>query len=428
MAKHVVVLGCQWGDEGKGKIVDMLAEHAQAVVRFQGGHNAGHTLVVNGEVTKLHLIPSSILRDNGLCIIGNGVVLSLDALAEEMTELELRGIPVRDRLKISMNCPLILPTHMALDAAREEKAARAIGTTKRGIGPAYEDKVARRAIKVVDLLHTEQLKEKVHAIVSYHNFLLKEYYDAEIISEETIYTSLLEHAEELKTTFVDVTQLLSELKDQKANILFEGAQGSLLDIDHGTYPFVTSSNTTIGAVSTGTGFGALQLERVIAVAKVYATRVGAGPFPTELHDDTGEYIGKKGHEFGATTGRKRRCGWLDGVALNRALELNSVTDLCLTKLDVFDELDEIKVAVAYELNGKTINYFPEDPYEFEKVKPIYETLPGWKTSTVGVTEFDELPEAAKGLVAYIEKLTNRPATLVSTGPDRAQTIVREPFF
>lgn len=425
--KSVVVLGSQWGDEGKGKIVDLLTEKATAVTRYQGGHNAGHTLVVAGEKTVLHLIPSGILREGVTCFIGNGVVLAPDALLKEMQGLSDKGVPVRDRLRISPACPLIMPYHTALDQAREQKRGEGkIGTTGRGIGPAYEDKVARRALRVADLLR-EDLADKLASILEYHNFALTQYYHVEPIEYDSTLALCHEWADTLKPLVVDVTHELEARRQAGDYLMFEGAQGTLLDIDHGTYPFVTSSNTTAGGVATGTGLGPLYFDYVLGITKAYTTRVGSGPFPTELFDEVGEHLGKVGHEFGATTGRARRCGWFDAVALRRAVVLNSMSGICLTKLDVLDGLDEIKIATSYEVPATEITGAYDAQY-YANVTPIYETLAGWRESTVGVTSFEALPANAKAYIKRIEELVGCPVDIISTGPDRAQTIVmNHPF-
>ncbi|MDF2690945.1 MAG: adenylosuccinate synthetase [Gammaproteobacteria bacterium] len=424
MGKSIVVLGGQWGDEGKGKIVDMLTPQVSAVVRFQGGNNAGHTLVINGEVTKLQLIPSGILHEGIISIIANGVVLSPEALCKEMQMLEQKGIPVKSRLKISLNCPLILPVHVALDHARESSlGSQAIGTTKRGIGPAYEDKVARRALRVGDLLHPEKFAEKLRSLMQYHNFILQYYYKAEALDAEKMIAETLAQAEQFRALITDTTALLHEIRATGKSIIFEGAQGTFLDVDHGTYPYVTSSNTTAGAAATGTGFGPLYLDEVVAVAKAYATRVGGGPFPTELFDEIGEHIGVVGKEFGTVTGRKRRCGWLDIVALKRSVQLNSISSLCITKLDVLDELEEIKICIAYQLDGNKIDYLPADISLFGRCEPIYITMPGWKQSTYGITEYEQLPAKAKEYLKAIEQHISIKIDMISTGPDRKETII-----
>jgi len=425
MGKNIVVIGSQWGDEGKGKIVDWLSEDLKAVVRFQGGNNAGHTLVINGAVTKLHLIPSGILHEHVQCIIGNGVVLSPVVLLEEIRQLEEQGVArVRERMSISGACPLILPYHVALDQAREKaKGKAAIGTTGRGIGPAYEDKVARRAIRFSDLFETDHFEQKLKENLAYYNFLLTQYYDAEPLDEKQVREEMLALVDQLKPFLADVPQLLTEMRRRGDNILFEGAQGTMLDIDHGTYPFVTSSNTTAGAVSTGCGFGPCYIDEVLGIVKAYTTRVGAGPFPTELHDDVGVYLAEKGHEIGTTTGRRRRCGWFDAVLLRRSVELNSFTGLCITKLDVLDGLDEVKLCVGYRINGQEYSGVPMDVELFSACEPIYETMPGWKDSTARVTQYEDLPEAARNYLKRIETLVEAPIALISTGPDRNDTIV-----
>ncbi|GAA3927419.1 adenylosuccinate synthase [Litoribacillus peritrichatus] len=428
MGKNVVVLGTQWGDEGKGKIVDLLTEQAAAVVRFQGGHNAGHTLVVNGEKTVLHLIPSGILRESVTCMIGNGVVLSPEALLKEIVKLEEQGVPVRDRLKISPACPLILPYHVALDQARElARGSEKIGTTGRGIGPAYEDKVARRGLRLGDLQNEEKFAEKLKEVLEYHNFVLTNYYKVDALDFDTVLSETLEMAKQLTPMIADVTCLLHGLRESGAKIMFEGAQGSLLDIDHGTYPFVTSSNTTAGGTATGSGFGPLYLDYILGITKAYTTRVGSGPFPTELFDDVGAGLAERGHEFGSTTGRARRCGWFDAIALKHAIQVNSVSGICLTKLDVLDGMDEVKVCVGYTKAGADCTT-PLHADDYEGLVPVYETLPGWSESTVGVKTLEELPENAKAYIAFVEKAIGAPIDIISTGPDRSETIVkRDPF-
>lgn len=430
MAKNVVVLGTQWGDEGKGKIVDLLTDKASFVVRYQGGHNAGHTLVIDGEKTVLHLIPSGILRDNVKCVIGNGVVLSPEALLKEMTMLEQRGVPVRERLVLSEACPLILPFHVALDVAREQaRGDKKIGTTGRGIGPAYEDKVARRSLRVGDLFNKELFAEKLKALMELHNFTLTQYYKVDAVDYQTTLDSALALADMLKSMVVDVTDLLDKARKAGKEIMFEGAQGTLLDIDHGTYPYVTSSNTTAGGVATGAGFGPCYLDYVLGIVKAYTTRVGSGPFPTELGCEIGEYLGVKGHEFGATTGRKRRCGWFDAVAVRRAVQLNSISGFCLTKLDVLDGLTEVKICVGYRQPDGSVSTVPPMAAEgYELVTPVYETMPGWSESTFGVQSLDGLPQAARNYIKRLEEVTEVPIDIVSTGPDRVQTIVlRHPY-
>ncbi|NTS77410.1 adenylosuccinate synthase [Catenovulum sp. SM1970] len=431
MGKNVVVLGTQWGDEGKGKVVDLLTDTAKYVVRYQGGHNAGHTLVINGEKTVLHLIPSGVLRDSVTCIIGNGVVLSPEALMKEVTMLEERGVPVRERLKISEACPLILPFHVALDQAREAaRGNKKIGTTGRGIGPAYEDKVARRGLRVGDLFCEKRFAEKLKEVLEYHNFQLTQFYKAEAVDYDKTLADALALAPILKDMIIDVTETLDQARRNGDRIMFEGAQGTLLDIDHGTYPFVTSSNTTAGGVATGCGFGPRNLDYVLGIVKAYTTRVGEGPFPTELYDGqdkqdpVGKHLGDKGHEFGATTGRLRRTGWFDAVAMRRAIQLNSITGFCLTKLDVLDGLEEIKICTGYKLaDGTVTNVTPLDAEGYAAVEPVYETVPGWSENTFGVQSYDELPQAAKDYIKRLEEVCETPIDIISTGPDRVETIV-----
>ncbi|MFJ5468115.1 adenylosuccinate synthase [Pectobacterium sp. CHL-2024] len=430
MGKNVVVLGTQWGDEGKGKVVDLLTERAKYVVRYQGGHNAGHTLVINGEKTVLHLIPSGILRENVVSIIGNGVVLAPDALMKEMTELEARGVPVRERLLLSEACPLILPYHVALDNAREKaRGAKAIGTTGRGIGPAYEDKVARRGLRVGDLFDKETFAVKLKEIVEYHNFQLVNYYKADAVDYQKVLDDVLAIADILTGMVVDVSDLLYKAHLCGDFVMFEGAQGTLLDIDHGTYPYVTSSNTTAGGVATGSGLGPRYVDYVLGIVKAYSTRVGAGPFPTELFEEVGEHLSQKGNEFGATTGRRRRTGWLDAVAVRRAVQINSLSGFCLTKLDVLDGLKEIKICVGYRLpNGTEVDTTPLAAEGWEGLEPIYETMPGWSESTFGVKDHSKLPQAALNYIKRIEEITGVPIDIISTGPDRSETMVlRDPF-
>lgn len=429
MGKNVVVIGTQWGDEGKGKIVDLLTDRAAAVARFQGGHNAGHTLVIDGKKTVLHLIPSGILRDDVLCLIGNGVVLALDALVEEADALVDSGVPVFERLRISPGCPLILPSHVALDAAREKaRGAAAIGTTGRGIGPAYEDKVSRRALRVSDLFVRENFAAKLGEILDYHNFLLKNYFKAETVDFAKTLDEAMGYAEIVAPVTADVTQILQDLADRGESILFEGAQGSFLDIDHGTYPFVTSSNTVAAAASTGTGIGPRSLDYILGIVKAYTTRVGAGPFPTELFDEQGEHIARVGAEFGATTGRPRRCGWFDAVALRRSIVNSSVSGLCVTKLDVLDELETIQICVGYQIDGEPVAGLPVVVDRFAQCQPIYEEWAGWQESTVGITDFAALPDKARAYLARIEELAGVPVDIISTGPDREQTIVKKHPF
>ena len=429
MGKNVVILGSQWGDEGKGKIVDLLTDKASLVARFQGGHNAGHTLVIDGKKTALHLIPSGILRDHVTCVIGNGVVLAPDALLKEINMLEERGVEVRDRLKVSGSCPLILPYHIAIDQAREQSLGKAkIGTTGRGIGPAYEDKVARRCLRLSDMANMERFAEKLKTVLDYHNFALTEYYKAEPVDFDQTLALAKIWAEALLPMMADVTDILHKAREAGENILFEGAQGSLLDIDHGTYPFVTSSNTTAGGTATGSGFGPMYLDYVLGITKAYTTRVGSGPFPTELHCEIGQYLGEKGHEFGTTTGRERRCGWFDAVALRRAVQINSITGICLTKLDVLDGLDEVKICVGYKKTDGSSFDNPTHADDFEGLTPVYETLPGWTDVTVGVQSLEKLPHNARSYISRIEELIGAPVDVVSTGPDRVETIVLKHAF
>lgn len=429
MGKNVVVIGTQWGDEGKGKIVDLLTDRAAAVARFQGGHNAGHTLVIDGEKTVLHLIPSGILRENVNCFIGNGVVVSLSALIEEANALVDRGVPVFERLRISPGCPLILQSHAELDLAREtERGSDAIGTTGRGIGPAYEDKVARRALKVSDLFVRENFAAKLGEVLDYHNFLLKNYYNTDTVDFAKTLDDAMAAAEVIAPITVDVTQVLQEHMDAGESILFEGAQGTFLDIDHGTYPFVTSSNTVAAAASTGTGIGPRNLDYILGIVKAYTTRVGAGPFPTELFDDQGAHLARVGAEFGATTGRPRRCGWFDAVALRRSIINSSVSGLCVTKLDVLDELETIQICVGYEVDGEAISGMPVIVDRFADCKPVYEEWQGWQESTVGVTNYDDLPDNAKTYLGRIQQLAGVPVDIISTGPGREQTIIRHHPF
>ncbi len=429
MAKNVVVLGTQWGDEGKGKIVDLLTENVTAVVRFQGGHNAGHTLVIGGQKTVLHLIPSGVLREGVLCLIGNGVVLSPEALLAEMAELESRGVPVRERLRLSPACPLILPHHAALDIARENARGDAkIGTTGRGIGPAYEDKAARRGLRLGDLRNAARFEAKLREVMDYHNFVLREYYQVPQIDVQQTLEQSLRHGESLLPLMADVPALLHEYRMAGKRILFEGAQGALLDIDHGTYPFVTSSNTTAGGTATGSGFGPLYLDYVLGITKAYTTRVGSGPFPTELFDEVGAHLARRGHEFGATTGRPRRCGWFDAVSLREVVRINSVSGLCITKLDVLDGLETINMCVGYEDSSGHIVGTPRDSADFESLVPIYETVAGWEGSTLGITAWDRLPLNARRYIDRIAEFVGVGVDIVSTGPDRTETIIlRDPF-
>jgi adenylosuccinate synthase len=429
MGKSVVVIGTQWGDEGKGKIVDLLTERADAVVRFQGGHNAGHTLVIDGEQTILHLIPSGILHDGVTCLIGNGVVLSPEALLAETATLEARGIPVRERLGISPACALILPYHIALDLAREKaRGAKAIGTTGRGIGPAYEDKIARRGIRLGELLQPAHFEERLREVLDYHNFALEHYLKAPPVDFAETLDAALSHGDQLAPMVVDVVGRLASMRADGANVLFEGAQGALLDIDHGTYPYVTSSTTTAGGAASGSGVGPRDLDYILGIVKAYTTRVGGGPFPTELFDADGDRLGKQGHEFGATTGRKRRCGWLDMVALKRSFIVNSVSGLCITKLDVLDGMETIRICTAYELDGELLDAPPVGADALARCEPRFIELPGWQESTVGVESVAALPATAQAYLRKIEELSGIPIDIVSTGADRSQTvIVRHPF-
>ncbi|MHC1481130.1 adenylosuccinate synthase [Frateuria aurantia] len=429
MGKSVVILGAQWGDEGKGKIVDLLTERVSAVARFQGGHNAGHTLVIKGKKTVLRLIPSGILREDATCLIGNGVVLSPAALMQEVGELEANGVDVRSRLRVSPATPLIMPYHIAVDKAREIAAGgKAIGTTGRGIGPAYEDKVARRSIRVADLMYPHELPEKIRTAVDYHNFILTQWLKAEPVDYQTVLDEALSWGEYLRPLVDDVATILHDVRKEGGNILFEGAQGTLLDIDHGTYPYVTSSNTTVGGALAGTGVGACDIDYVLGICKAYATRVGGGPFPTELHDDMGELIRKKGNEFGAVTGRPRRCGWIDLVALKRAVQINGINGLAITKLDVLDGLPTIKVCIAYEYRGKRRDLAPLDADGWAECKPVYLEFPGWEESTAGVREWDKLPAAARAYLRAVEELSGCRLALVATGADREDTIILDDPF
>ena len=429
MSNTLVVIGAQWGDEGKGKVIDLLTKQAQAVVRFQGGHNAGHTLVINGEKTVLHLIPSGIFNDVK-CIIGNGVVLHIPTLLEEIESLREKGVNIEDNFLISSQCPLILPTHILLDEARERALGnKAIGTTGRGIGPAYEDKVGRRAIHLIDLLNPNKFREKLENLMVYHNFLLKNLYKSETAETKEVEELWLSFASKITSFVADTSLEINDLLSKDKKILFEGAQGSMLDIDHGTYPFVTSSNTVSGAASTGSGVGPGVLDKILGITKAYTTRVGSGPFPTELDDTNGKHLADVGVEFGATTGRPRRCGWLDLVALRRAIVNNSVSHLCLTKLDVLDGLEEINVAVEYELSGKVFSIMPNlNDQDLEKCKPIYKTFKGWKELTSGIRDIEDLPDQAKNFIYSIEKLLAIKISLISTGPDRKDIIIIDDLF
>jgi len=429
MGKNLVVIGTQWGDEGKGKIVDLLTEHAAAVTRFQGGHNAGHTLLIEDEKTVLHIIPSGILREGVECLIGNGVVLSPNALLEEMKMLEAKGVPVGERLRISHACSLLLPYHVALDNARELARGKAkIGTTGRGIGPAYEDKIARRGLRMSDLLDCDSFAKKLRTVIEYHNFALEHYYKTEPVDYQKILDETLSHADTLIPMITDVPELLAELRNDGKNILFEGAQGTLLDIDQGTYPFVTSSNTTAGGAATGSGIGPKDIDYILGITKAYTTRVGAGPFVTELFDDIGEHLSKQGHEYGATTGRSRRCGWFDAVALRRARIVNSLTGICLTKLDVLDGLETIKICIAYNCDNQELKTPPIELDALNRCEPIYIEMPGWQQSTVGLNDYQQLPANARAYIEKLESLLEVPIDIISTGAERNETIIkRHPF-
>jgi adenylosuccinate synthase len=435
MNKNVVVIGTQWGDEGKGKIVDWLTDHAQGVVRFQGGHNAGHTLVIGNKKTVLHLIPSGILREEVQCYIGNGVVLSPQALLTELRMLEEAGVNVRSRLKISEACPLILPYHVALDQAREAaKGTAKIGTTGRGIGPAYEDKVARRAIRLQDMFYRERFAAKLGEVLDYHNFVLKNYFHAETVDFQRTLDDALALAEQIKPMVADVSNMLYLANQQGQRLLFEGAQGALLDVDHGTYPFVTSSNTIAGGASTGSGVAPQMLNYVLGITKAYTTRVGSGPFPTELYDAVdkldpiGKQLATRGHEFGSTTGRARRCGWFDAAALKRSIQVNGVSGLCITKLDVMDGMETVQIGIGYRIGDTTHDIFPVGAEALDHCEPIYEEMPGWSESTVGIKRYEDLPIAAKNYLKRMEEVCGVPIDIISTGPDRDETIVlRHPF-
>ncbi|HVC13168.1 MAG TPA: adenylosuccinate synthase [Burkholderiales bacterium] len=429
MARNVVVIGTQWGDEGKGKIVDWLTDRAQGVVRFQGGHNAGHTLVVNGKKTILRLIPSGILRGEVVCYVGNGVVLSPTALLQEIGELQAAGVEVAARLRISEACPLILPYHQALDQAREAaKGAEKIGTTGRGIGPAYEDKVARRAIRLQDLLKPVRFVAKLEELLDFHNFVLQHYYQQPPVEFQKTLDEALALAPRLAPLVADVPRALYEANRAGGNLLFEGAQGTLLDIDHGTYPFVTSSNCVAGAASAGAGIGPTQLHYVLGITKAYTTRVGSGPFPTELTDEVGRRLATRGHEFGSVTGRPRRCGWFDAAALKRSIQINGVSGLCITKLDVLDGVQSVKLCVGYDVEGRRSDILPVGAEELARCVPLYEEMPGWQESTVGLKSQQALPQGARNYLARIEQLCGVPIDLISTGAERDETIIlRHPF-
>ncbi len=427
--QSVVVLGTQWGDEGKGKIVDLLAAEADIVVRYQGGHNAGHTLIVNGEKLVLHLVPSGILQPNARNLIGNGVVISPSALKQELAGLESRGIETRGRLGIAPNCAVIMPYHEALDRVREvARGSQAIGTTGRGIGPAYEDKIARRGLCLGDLLDGNRLQATLEPVMDYHNFVLSEYFQDKALDISRVRDEALQLGAYLQEYLSDVTNELHQARSEGKKILFEGAQGTLLDIDHGTYPFVTSSNTTVGGACTGTGIAPCDIDYVLGITKAYTTRVGAGPFPTELHDEVGQHIGERGKEFGATTGRARRCGWLDSIALARAVKLNGITGLCVTKLDVLDQLEEVKICVGYELHGERIAGYPADRDQWSDIQPVYETFPGWQHDTRGIKSRAELPANARSYLTSMEELIGAPIHILSTGPERDEgTVLVNPF-
>jgi adenylosuccinate synthase len=429
VGRFVVIIGTQWGDEGKGKVVDLLTERAAAVARFQGGHNAGHTLVIGGKKTVLSLIPSGILRDEVRCFIGNGVVLSLEALLAESRMLMDQGVPVFERLRISPHCPLILPSHVLLDQARERaRGLNAIGTTGRGIGPAYEDKAARRALRVADLFQREGFAAKLGEVLDFHNFILTHYYQGTPVDFQKTLDAQLAMGQKIAPLVTDVTRALYELRLGDANVLFEGAQGAMLDVDHGTYPFVTSSNTTAGFAATGTGLGPRAFDAVLGIVKAYTTRVGAGPFPTELFDEYGEHLSRVGHEFGSVTGRRRRCGWFDSVALRRSIVNSSVSGLCITKLDVLDGLDTIRVCIDYRSGGRVSPEPPMSTDGYADLEPVYEELPGWRESTVGITDYAALPENARHYLERLQAVVGVPIEMISTGPDRGQTIVlRHPF-
>src|SRR6201996_611010 len=429
MGKNLVVIGLQWGDEGKGKVVDLLTDRAHAVARFQGGHNAGHTLVIGGKKTVLSLIPSGILHAHVRCLIGNGVVLSLEAFFKEAEMLIAQGVPVFERLRVSPACPLILPSHVSLDKAREKaQGENAIGTTGRGIGPAYEDKVARRALRVADLFHRERFAARLGEVLDYHNFVLQRYFQTAPVDFQQVLETNLSLGERLKPLVADVTGILEQISVDGGNVLFEGAQGAMLDVDLGTYPYVTSSTTTAGGAAAGTGLGPRRLNEVLGIVKAYATRVGAGPFPTELLDDTGEYLSRVGHEFGSVTGRRRRCGWFDAVALRRSVVHNSCSLLCVTKLDVLDGLDTISVCVGYRTDSGISTTPPLLSSSLSSCEAVYEEMPGWKESTVGITGYDELPVNARRYLERLQVLVGVPITIISTGPDRDQTIIRQNPF
>ena len=425
----MVVIGAQWGDEGKGKIIDIMTENADAVVRFQGGHNAGHTLVIDGDKTVLHLIPSGIFND-AKCIIGNGVVLHLPTLIKEIEYLQSKGIDIHSKLMISSQCPLILPSHILIDEARERSLGKkSIGTTGRGIGPVYEDKVARRVVHVIDLFEEDLFRSKLSSLIDYHNFILRELFGADEVDAEEILKDWMDQFDKIRNLVVDSSKTVNEFRASNSNILFEGAQGSMLDIDQGTYPFVTSSSTLSGASSLGSGIGPLDIDGVLGITKAYATRVGSGPFPTEINDDYGKHMAKIGVEFGATTGRPRRCGWLDLVALRKAVNINSISHLCITKIDVLDGLDKILVAEEYKIEDRKYETLPAmSQNQYEKIVPTYKEYSGWAGKTSGLKSFDQLPTEAQTLIKGIEISVGVPISLISTGPDRNDMIVIDEIF
>ena len=429
MSRNVVVIGTQWGDEGKGKIVDWLTDHAQGVVRFQGGHNAGHTLWVGGKKTVLRLIPSGILHAGKACFIGNGVVISPEALLKEIDELAAAGVDVASRLRISEACPLILPYHIAIDQAREAaKGEKKIGTTGRGIGPAYEDKIARRAIRLQDLYHPERFAAKLKENLDWYNFALKNYFNVAEVDFQTVYDETMAYAERIKPMLADVSRTLYDMNKAGQPLLFEGAQGTLLDVDHGTYPYVTSSNCVAGTASSGAGVAPQMLQYVLGIVKAYTTRVGSGPFPTELFDEVGAGLAKRGNEFGSVTGRARRCGWFDAAALKRSIQINGVSGLCVTKLDVMDSIETISICTGYMLDGVAVDILPVGAEQVARCVPIYEQMPGWSESTYGIKTLEELPANARAYLKRIEEICEAPVDIISTGPDRTETIVlRHPY-
>ncbi len=429
MSKSVVILGSQWGDEGKGKLVDLLTEKVGAVARFQGGNNAGHTLVIGDKTHVLKLLPSGILREGVKNFVGNGVVVSPAALAEEIARVEADGVPVKQRLHISPACTWVLPSHIALDTARENaKGDKAIGTTKRGIGPAYEDKVSRHGLRLGNVCNPNFLEEQLRALLDYHNFILTKYYKVAGVDFDKTLDECLSYRELLEPLFVDVGAELIAARDSGQNILFEGAQGTFLDIDHGTYPYVTSSNTTAGAVATGAGFGPCYIDHVLGITKAYTTRVGSGPYPTELHDDIGKLLARRGKEFGSNTGRPRRCGWFDAVSMRRSVQVNSLKGMCITKLDILDPLETIKICVGYQYQGQELDLPPVDSQAFAACEPIYEELPGWQSDTFGKTNIEELPENALRYLERIAELVGVPVDMISTGPERDQIIAIRDVF